>query len=763
MSNSVGAIALDIVMGKNDVESYLGKLGGVAKGVGVAVAGGLAAASGAVVAIGKQAISSYADYEQLTGGVETLFKDMADEVISNADIAYKTAGMSANGYMQTVTSFSASLLQSLGGDTEKAVSAADRAIIDMSDNANKMGTSMESIQNAYNGFAKQNYTMLDNLKLGYGGTKEEMGRLVQDAAKLIDVQKELGVAVDANDMSFANIVNAISVVQKEMGIMGTTSAEASATISGSAGSMQAAWANLLTGIADDNANFDQLINNFVESTAAAAENLLPRIEVAIKGVGKLITGLAPVIAEALPQVIESVLPAVISGGASLIVALTKAVIASIPALGSAIKSALVIIAQELFGVSDEAIAGAGKIIDGAISALGDAFEWIKSKFQDVSQSVQTEGTLLNSAWQTVQSAFEVGKNAISSAIDATKEKFSWLVQQANTEGTTMNEIWVGIKDIVDICSEAIKKAIEWIVQVWQKAVYQFNTEGTFLNQIITRVRDTFEGVWSFVRVATANFVTAIKNHIQNLVSIFTWLVDEANKDGSLINLVWENIKMAISNCIDVITGIISVFVDVLTGDWEGAFKTISSTASRVWENIKSIFRNAINTIKGFFNFSWSLPSIKLPHFSIKGEFSLDPPSIPTIGVEWYAKAMNKGMILDGATIFGMGKNGQLLGGGEAGSETIVGTNSLMNMIRSAVSVGIGGRSAVEVPVLSNVKAGSSTSGNNGKIDKLIELLEMLVKKDDDGMTVPIYIGNELIDEYILGKNNRTTLRSGGRA
>lgn len=605
--------------------------------------------------------------------------------------------------------------------------------------------------------------MLDNLKLGYGGTKEEMGRLVQDAAKLTNVQKELGVAVDANDMSFANIVNAISVVQKEMGIMGTTSAEASATISGSAGSMQAAWANLLTGIADDNANFDQLINNFVESTAAAAENLLPRIEVAIKGVGKLITGLAPVIAEALPQVIESVLPAVISGGASLIVALAKAVVASIPALGSAIKSALVIIAQELFGVSDEAIAGAGRIIDGAISALGDAFGWIKSKFQDVSQSVQTEGTLLNSAWHTVQSAFDAGKNAISSSIDAAKEKFSWLVQQAKTEGTTMNEIWMGIKDIIDICSDAIKKAIEWIVQAWQMAVYQFNTEGTFLNQIITRVRDTFEGVWSFVRVATANFVTAIKNHIQNLASIFTWLVDEANKDGSIINLVWENIKISIKTCIDVITGIISVFVDVLTGDWEGAFKTISSTASRVWENIKSIFRNAINTIKGFFNFSWSLPSIKLPHFSIKGEFSLDPPSIPTIGVEWYAKAMDNGMILDGATIFGMGKNGQLLGGGEAGSETIVGTNSLMNMIRSAVSVGIGGRSAVEVPVLSNVKAGSSTAGNNGKIDKLIELLEMLVKKDDDSMTVPIYIGNELVDEYILGKNNRTTLRSGGRA
>lgn len=166
MAENIGAVILDIILGKNEVDGYLSKLGGVAKGVGTAVGAGLAVASGAILSIGKQAVASYGEYEQLVGGVETLFKDNADAVIENADRAFKTAGMSANEYMSTVTSFSASLLQSVGGDTVKATEYADMAITDMADNANKMGSSMESIQNAYQGFAKQNYTMLDNLNFG---------------------------------------------------------------------------------------------------------------------------------------------------------------------------------------------------------------------------------------------------------------------------------------------------------------------------------------------------------------------------------------------------------------------------------------------------------------------------------------------------------------------------------------------------------------------------------------------------------------------
>ena len=228
-----------------------------------------AAFSGIVAGITK----TYADYEQLSGGVETLFKDSSDKVLEYANNAYKTAGLSANAYMETVTSFSASLLQSLGGDTEKAAKYADRAIIDMSDNANKMGTSMEMIQNAYQGFAKQNYTMLDNLKLGYGGTQEEMKRLIQDAAALTDVQAELGVTVDENSMSFGNIVNAISVMQTEMGIAGTTTEEAEKTISGSWNALKGAWTNFMTEFGKAGADMDKVYEQLEESAKNFASNI----------------------------------------------------------------------------------------------------------------------------------------------------------------------------------------------------------------------------------------------------------------------------------------------------------------------------------------------------------------------------------------------------------------------------------------------------------------------------------------------------------
>ena len=290
--------------------------------IGTAAVG--AAATG-IVALTKSAVENYAEYEQLVGGVETLFGTSADKVQEYASNAYKTAGLSANEYMETVTSFSASLLQSLGGDTEAAAEYADRAVTDMSDNANKMGTSMEMIQNAYQGFAKQNYTMLDNLKLGYGGTKTEMERLIKDAASLKDVQAELGVTVDANSLSFGNIVNAISVMQSKMGIAGTTAEEANKTISGSINAMKGAWSNLITGIADENANFEELVNNFVETLVGdengeggVVNNILPRVEVALEGAGKLVEALIPVIIDKVPTIINEWLPKILNSGISII-------------------------------------------------------------------------------------------------------------------------------------------------------------------------------------------------------------------------------------------------------------------------------------------------------------------------------------------------------------------------------------------------------------------------------------------------------------
>ena len=297
-------------------------------------------ASTAIGALTKQSIEGYAEYEQLVGGVETLFKNSSDLVMSYANNAYKTSGLSANQYMETVTSFSAALLQSLSGDTEEAAKVADMAITDMADNANKMGTGMEMIQNAYQGFAKQNYTMLDNLKLGYGGTKEEMQRLLSDAEKLSGKKFDIS--------SYADIVDAIHVVQDEMGITGTTAKEAATTIQGSVAAAKSAWANLIAGLGNENADLDQLVGNLVTSVEIAAGNILPRVTQILSGMGTAITQLAPVIAAEVPNLITSILPSLVSGGAQLLTGLITGLISALPSLISAVPEIVVSIATAIY-------------------------------------------------------------------------------------------------------------------------------------------------------------------------------------------------------------------------------------------------------------------------------------------------------------------------------------------------------------------------------------------------------------------------------
>ena len=314
---SDGSVVIEIDGDSGKFQKALSNIGSIAgkalKGLGIASA----AAAGAVAAIGKAAVTAYADYEQLVGGVETLFKDSASTVIEYANNAYKTAGMSANTYMETVTSFSASLLQSVGNDTAEAARVADMAITDMSDNANKMGTDIGRIQDAYQGFAKQNYTMLDNLKLGYGGTKTEMERLLADAEKIS------GIKYDISNLK--DVYEAIHVIQTEIGITGTTAKEASSTIQGSLSMTKASWDNLLVGLADDTQDFDALLSNFIDSVTVFGENLIPRIQIVLEGIVKLVSALGPKIAEILPGLVETVLPGAISGVTSIVTALVDVI------------------------------------------------------------------------------------------------------------------------------------------------------------------------------------------------------------------------------------------------------------------------------------------------------------------------------------------------------------------------------------------------------------------------------------------------------
>lgn len=372
----------------------------IGKGLGAAAKLGAKAVTAAASAFGvltKKALDSYAEYEQLVGGVETLFgargaksaeeyaklvgksvgevteeyeilKSAESLMMEQAEQSWKYQGMSANEYMETATSFAAALTSSCE-DAITAAELADMAIGDMSDNANKMGSDMASIQNAYQGFAKQNYTMLDNLKLGYGGTKEEMERLISDANKLMEAQ---GLAGDLTIDKYSDVVRAIHMVQVEMGVFGTTSAEAASTIQGSVNMMKAAWSNLLTGIGDDSQDFDKLCDNFVESVGTAAENILPRLEQILIGVGKLAERLAPVVVAAIPELVTTVLPKLVQSGISMVGAILQGLVQTLPQIIQYGVDMVITLIESISSDPESLVATAITLVVTIVSGLIDA-------------------------------------------------------------------------------------------------------------------------------------------------------------------------------------------------------------------------------------------------------------------------------------------------------------------------------------------------------------------------------------------------------
>ncbi len=343
---------------------------------GQAIVAGVKAVAGAVKNIGEAAIQSYGEYEQLVGGVETLFKSSSDAVMQYAANAYQTAGMSANEYMTTVTAFSASLLQSMGNDTDAAAEKANLAITDMSDNANKMGSSMESIQNAYSGFAKQNYTMLDNLKLGYGGTKEEMQRLLDDANALNAAQ---GNYTNYTIDSYADIVDAIHTVQTEMGITGTTQLEASTTIQGSIASMKAAYDNFITGLGDENADMAELITNLLGSTVTVAENLLPVVERILENIGVVVQEKGPEMIEKFVSYAVEKLPQVIELGIKMVLAIVSGLAKNLPQIVRSVLDMMATIVKTFVSSLPNIVDVGKQIVKGLWEGIKAMGSWIKEK------------------------------------------------------------------------------------------------------------------------------------------------------------------------------------------------------------------------------------------------------------------------------------------------------------------------------------------------------------------------------------------------
>lgn len=562
-----GSVVIKIKGDDSPFQRVLGKIGSAVNTAVKASAAAVGAASAGVAALGTACINAYADYEQLVGGVETLFKDSADTIQTYADNAYKTAGLSANEYMETVTSFSASLLQSLDGDTEKAAAAADLAITDMADNANKMGTAMESIQYAYQGFAKQNYTMLDNLKLGYGGTKEEMQRLLADAEKLSGVKYDLS--------SYADVVEAIHVIQTEMGITGTTAEEASTTIQGSVASMKAAWANLMVGMADDTQNFDLLLSNFIESIGTVADNLLPRIGIVIEGMGKLVAGLAPEIASALPTLTNELLPNLVELGVQSISALVQGIQENGDSLAAGALSIVGTLAEgiaELLPmVADTAASLAVSLADGLTESLPNI----------IPIAIETISTLVENLTENANTVIDAGIQIILALGEGLIAALPQLIE-------TIPQIVINIANVInDNAPKLVDTALYLITRLATGLLAATPTILANIPKIIEAIVAAFmafqwlnlgkqliDGVANGVKKAGESMATAAKDAFSKFKSKITGS-EVATELKSIGKYIIDGIVGGIKNSLSRIANVAGKIKDTLLSKLKGLFKIAS--------------------------------------------------------------------------------------------------------------------------------------------------------------------------------------------
>lgn len=678
----------------------------------------------------KSAVGHYAEYEQLVGGVETLFKDSSGKLIDYAKKAYKTAGMSSNKYMDTATSFAASLIQGLVGDTAKAVELTNLAITDMSDNANKMGTDIGSIQDAYQGFAKQNYTMLDNLKLGYGGTQSEMIRLINDSGVLGEKIESL------DNVTFDQMIEAIHKIQDNLGITGTTALEAGTTISGSWSSVQALFENILTKVGSKLAptvmGFLQQLSNWMETVdwdafATSVGDALQRVfdwiqkidfttffEKGMDGVENFLEKLGGLI-EDVPKIIQTFKDwsPLIAGVAAGFVTLKVAM--AISSLISAVSTAIGIltgveetatVAQT--GLNTAMLANPAVFIISIIAGLVVALITLWNTNDGFREAV-------TAAWDSVKEAFSNLAESIGEKIEVVKEFFGNLKDAASEKFSAMKEVvsekFSQIKGTMGTIMQAAKDTVSEKLQNMKTA---YSEHGGGINGIAAAAMEGVKGYYSagytFIDNLTGGKLSAVADKFKSKMSEAKQAV--LNKISEIKN----SFSSGLGNAYSTVTNILGNIKNKFSSTLEGA---------------KNIVSKAINKIKSFFNFSWSLPKLKLPHISISGSFSIAPPSVPSFGISWYKKAMDDGMIMNQPTIFGYNaKSNQFLAGGEAGSETVVGTQSLMDMINSAVQDSDNDLESAEV-----LKMIYAWMKNGGLRELMIDVLTNYVEFDVEGREV----------------------------
>ena len=470
-------------------------IGKVTKAIGAATVAG-AAVVGKVV---KESVSAFGEFQQLEGGIQTLFGKDAPAMLNNASKAFKTAGVSANQYMEMAIQSSAAMITSLEGDTAKAAKLMDQSIIDMSDNVNKMGTSMESIQNAYRGFSRGNFTMLDNLALGYAGTKEGMKQLLDRAN---EINKAHGKMSDYAIDSYADIVEAIHVVQTEMGITGTTAKEAGDTITGSAGSAKAAWEDLKVAMASgDDAKLTAGIDNLINSVTVMAQNIIPIVERALTGVGQLVEKVAPIIAERLPKLVEDILPGLLSAAGSLI----DGVITALPSLISTLVNTLPRLIQQVINAIRKNLPAILKaIVNGLRTFIPEIFKMGTQLLTELANGMGDGSTIVD----TVIEIFDVLITTISDN----------LPQILEAGITIIGKIAEGIVNNLDKIVSAILDGIQMLIQAIVDNLPTILEKGKdiVLNLVQGIVRNAPKILTAIVQALT-NLVQTIIDHLPEIL------------------------------------------------------------------------------------------------------------------------------------------------------------------------------------------------------------------------------------------------------
>ena len=729
-----------------DATNSASKMSSVMKGIGssaikvgkgLAVAG--AAAATAVTALVSKSVGAFADYEQLTGGVETLFgaggrsveeyaqsvgKSVSDiqgkydslmsaqnVVLENANKAYMTAGMSANEYMDTVTGFSASLISSLGGDTNKAADYANSALVDMSDNANKMGTDMESIKNAYQGFAKQNYTMLDNLKLGYGGTQEEMKRLLSDAEKLTGQRYDIS--------SFADITQAIHAIQTQMDITGTTAKEASTTISGSWGSLKAAFQNVLVGLTTGGDMFDQSLDALINTAVTFGQNIIPAIKGALSGVGYLIEGLAPVIGETIPPLINDLAPTLANSAVSLISSLVNGLTQNATQFSECLSNMIIVAVAGISTVVPQLLDAASKIVSNLMQGLTNSMpqivngavtliEGLVDGLVDnvpllVMGAVQLVASLANGLIANLPRIIDAGVNLITGIVSASYSMMPQIIQ--NGMQLVVN-LAVGLVRAIPQLIAALPRITGAIVKGF-KSVNWFDLGLQLIKSIWEGIKSIGSEMWNGVKEKTSELWGGVKNvvseKLNNIKSAYdahggglkgaTFAAIEGVKE--YYRTGYDAINQLTGGKLGEVVNAVGEKMEVVKGKFSEAFGNVKNTVMTIFENIKNGITEkisaAVNKVKEIFGSIADKVSevwgkikgiIKAPKIVQKGTVSIAGVStpIPKLGLEWNAK----GGIMTRPTAFGYA-NGKVQMGGEAGAEAILPLRTFWNNLSQYIA------------------------------------------------------------------------------